>query len=112
MSPDMQVPAICPTRSRVPGAPGRALPVRQFTVMAAVLLLAGCAQPNSSVDQIRARGALRVVTLNAPTTYYEGAHGPEGFEYRLAAAFARDLGVTLVVESVRDEEAMRSALAR
>lgn len=112
MNPDMQVPTIRPTRSRVPGARGRALPVRQFTVTAAVLLLAGCAQPNSSLDQIRARGALRVVTLNAPTTYYEGAHGPEGFEYRLAAAFARDLGVTLDMKSVPNAAAMRSALLR
>jgi len=86
--------------------------VRQFTILTAVALLAGCSHPNSSLEQIRARGELRVVTLNAPTSYYLGAHGPQGFEYRLAAAFARDLGVTLVMKSVPNSAAMRAALSR
>lgn len=30
------------------------------------------------------RGALRVVTLNSPTTVYEGRYGLTGFEYDLA----------------------------
>jgi membrane-bound lytic murein transglycosylase F len=80
--------------------------------MVAVALLAGCAQPNSSLDAIRARGQLRVVTVNSPTTYYLGAHGPQGFEYRLASAFAQSLGVPLAVRTVRDAAAMRSALAQ
>jgi len=85
--------------------------VLQFTVAAAVVLLSACSKPNSSMEQIRARGQLRVVTLNAPTSYYLGAHGPQGFEYRLAAAFASDMGLTLVMQSVPDAAAMRSALA-
>jgi membrane-bound lytic murein transglycosylase F len=91
---------------------GRPFPVRQFTVLAAVALLAACSHPNSSLEQIRARGELRVVTLNSPTTYYQGAHGPQGFEYRLAAAFARDLGVRLVMTSMPNTAAMRTALSR
>jgi membrane-bound lytic murein transglycosylase F len=91
--------------------PSRVLQVT-VTVTAAVMLLAGCARPGSSLEQIRARGELRMVTVNSPTSYYLGAHGPQGFEYRLASAFARDLGVPLVVQTVPDAAAMRSALTR
>ena len=79
----------------------------------AALLLAGCAQPSqSALAQIRARHELRVVTLNAPTSYYLGAHGPRGLEYRLASAFAQQLGVKLQIEPVLDAAAMRAALAQ
>jgi len=97
-------------RASRPPALGRRY-LAPLTVGAAVLLLAGCAQQNSSMQQIQARGELRVVTLNAPTCYYLGAHGPQGFEYRLAEAFARSLGVRLVVQAVPDEGRLRSALA-
>lgn len=78
------------------------------------LLLASCAQPPhmSALEQVRARGKLRVVTLNSPTSYYLGANGPQGFEFRLASAFARRLGVKLEVEAVLDAAAMRAALAQ
>jgi membrane-bound lytic murein transglycosylase F len=112
MDRDIRSPATQPARRPVATGRGRRFPVRQFTVLTAVALLAGCSHPNSSLEQIRARGELRVVTLNAPTSYYLGAHGPQGFEYRLAAAFARDLGVTLVMKSVPNSAAMRAALSR
>ena len=112
MSPDIRSPCEPHTRSPLSSGRGRPFPVHQFTVLAAMALLAGCSHPNSSLEQIRARGELRVVTLNAPTSYYLGAHGPQGFEYRLAAAFARDLGVTLVMKSVPNAAAMRAALSR
>ena len=83
-----------------------------FTVTATVILLTGCSQPSISLEQIRARGELRMVTVNSPTSYYLGAHGPQGFEFRLATAFARELGVALVVKTVPDAAAMRAALTR
>jgi membrane-bound lytic murein transglycosylase F len=49
------------------------------------------------------RGKLTVLTRNAPTTYYEGRFGPQGFEYEMARAFAEYLGVPVelrVLESV------------
>jgi len=79
--------------------------------LAAVSLLADCANPQSPLQRIRARGELRVVTLNDPTSYYLGAQGPQGFEYRLASAFARQLQVRLVMQPLPDEAAMRAALA-
>jgi membrane-bound lytic murein transglycosylase F len=66
---------------------------------AAFLLVLGGGCDGSLVrhdlDAIRQRGALRVLTRNAATCYYRGAHGYEGFEYDLAKAFARHLGVRL-----------------
>ena len=82
-----------------------------MAVAAAALLLAACGQPQSALQRIRARGELRVVTLNAPTSYYLGAQGPQGFEYRLASAFARQLQVRLVMQPLPDAAAMRAALA-
>jgi len=76
------------------------------------LLLASCAHSPGALAQIRARGILRVVTLNAPTSYYLGAHGPQGLEYRLVSAFAQGLGVKLQIEAVLDQAAMRAALAQ
>ncbi len=52
------------------------------------------------------------MTLNSPTCYYLGAHGPQGLEYRLAAAFADSLGVHLVVLTEPDMASMQAALIR
>jgi membrane-bound lytic murein transglycosylase F len=64
-----------------------------------------------TVEAIKARGVLRVATLNSPTSYYLGTHGPEGLEYQLAAGFARALGVRLQVEPQPNRGALRNALA-
>jgi peptidoglycan lytic transglycosylase F len=59
------------------------------------LLLAGCttARDGGSLEKIRERGTLIVLTRNAPTTYYEGRDGLQGLEYEMATAFADHLGV-------------------
>jgi membrane-bound lytic murein transglycosylase F len=75
-----------------------------------VLLLAACSHSQSALQRIRASGELHVVTLNAPTSYYLGAQGPQGFEYRLARAFASQLQVRLVMEPMPDAAAMQAAL--
>src|SRR5262249_34995853 len=77
------------------------------------LLLAGC-QPEGeprTLEEIRARGELRVVTINSPTSYYLGANGAEGFEFSLARAFAQQLGVTLVISPVANVDALQSELS-
>lgn len=58
-------------------------------------LLGSCAPDPSLLDQIRSLGELRVVTQNAPTTFYYGADERHGIEYELAQAFADYLGVRL-----------------
>ena len=47
----------------------------------------------STVDKIKQRGYLNVLTLNSATTYYQDIDGPNGFEYQLATWFAESLGV-------------------
>ena len=79
--------------------------------IAATALLASCAHAPSALQQIRARGELRVVTLNLPTCYYLGAQGPEGLEYDLASRFAAQLGVRLKIYAVSNEAAIRSELS-
>jgi membrane-bound lytic murein transglycosylase F len=76
----------------------------------ALLVLAGCQQAPSALERIRARGELKVVTLNIPTCYYLGAQGTEGLEFEVAREFARQLGVKLLIYPVANDEAMREAL--
>ena len=75
------------------------------------LALAACDSTPDALAQIRARGQLRVATVNEPTSYYLGAHGPQGFEYRLAQAFADSLSVQLVIIPAHDRASLRDMLA-
>jgi len=86
--------------------------VRASTLAAAALLLcAGCTRHEpSALDVVRARGELRVVTLNLPTCYYFGAQGTEGLEFDLANRFASQLGVKLTMYPVASERAMQDEL--
>lgn len=59
------------------------------------LLLGACGKPPSLIEQIKTRNELVVITRNSPTTYYQGADGPAGFEYELVRRFAEYLGVEL-----------------
>ncbi|MEG3639539.1 membrane-bound lytic murein transglycosylase MltF [Magnetococcus sp. PR-3] len=63
-----------------------------------VLTLSGCdlSMHRPIMDEIRDSGMLRVVTRNAPTTYYQGRDRVEGFEHDLARLFAAHLGVKVV----------------
>jgi membrane-bound lytic murein transglycosylase F len=57
-------------------------------------LVAGCEPAPKPVASIAESGELVVLTVNGPATYFEDAQGlPSGFEYDLATAFARELGV-------------------
>ncbi|TLY86852.1 MAG: membrane-bound lytic murein transglycosylase MltF [Gammaproteobacteria bacterium] len=87
--------------------------VRAFLTAVVALLgsLAGCARLAPALDAIRARGELRVVTLNLPTCYYLGAQGTEGLEYELARAYAARLGVHLMMSALANEGAMQAELA-
>ncbi|MCC7462484.1 MAG: membrane-bound lytic murein transglycosylase MltF [Gammaproteobacteria bacterium] len=78
--------------------------------MFTLALLAACTRPTTGLQDVHQRGQLRVVTLNEPTSYYLGAHGAQGLEYRLTHAFAESLGVQLVIQPVRDAAAMRDVL--
>ncbi len=60
--------------------------------------VSGCqidSEPKSELDKIRARGVLRVGTLNNQLSYYIGPDGPSGLDYELAREFAAQLNVKL-----------------
>lgn len=61
----------------------------------ALLLLPGSFLPKNKLQLVKESGKLVVLTINGPTTYYEGPDGYAGFEYDLAKAFAHKLGVKL-----------------
>jgi len=64
-------------------------------ILSLAALVTTCGQPPSLLDEVLALDELRVVTQNSPTTYYTGAHGPEGPEYDLIKGFADYIGVKL-----------------
>lgn len=66
-----------------------------------VFLLASCAQQENKLNRVREAGELVVVTVNSPTTYYEGTSGFEGLEYDMAKAFADYLDVDLKILVVK-----------
>ncbi len=49
----------------------------------------------SVLDEIKRTKTLNVVLLNAPSTYYIGSEGAQGFEYDLLNSYAKHLGVDL-----------------
>jgi membrane-bound lytic murein transglycosylase F len=79
--------------------------------VAAAWACVSCTPQAPPVDRIKVHGELRVVTLNSPTTFYQGAQGPEGFEYELASRFARDLGVKLLMYPAANVRAMQAEIA-
>lgn len=83
-----------------------------LTVMCGFLAMSACEQPltQNDLEALRFRGELVLITRNNSACYYEGPHGPAGFEYELAKAFADHLGVSLRVRIIEEESQMITAL--
>lgn len=64
---------------------------------ATVLLLVIVNRSDNSLQRIRDKGALRVVTANNANTFYHYRGNRMGFEYDLAKAFADRIGVDLEI---------------
>ena len=75
--------------------------MRLVLYIALAALLGTCSSQPAILDQILEVGELRVVTRDSPTAYVDGPDGPSGPEYDLVQAFADDLGVALVIETVQ-----------
>jgi len=77
-----------------------------------VLWIFGCDHPlfQNDLEAIKSRGELIVITRNNTTCYFEGPHGPTGFEYDLVKAFADHLGVEVHPLVIEDEADMIEAL--
>jgi len=77
--------------------------LRVLTAVVISALLGSCAPNIPLLEQIRSSGELRVITQNAPTTFYIRGDGqPYGIEYELARAFADHLGVRLEMSKADD----------
>lgn len=85
-----------------------------------VLMLNGCgdtstpevsAKQHSQLEHVQMQGVLRVITRNAPTTYYQDRTGEAGFEYELVKGFAKYLGVSLHLEIANTPEELFERLA-
>lgn len=68
------------------------------TAMALLVLaaLSGSLKP-TLLEAIKMQDGILMITMNSPTTYYQGKQDLAGFEYELANSFAQDLGVKLKV---------------
>ena len=75
--------------------------MRLLLFMALAALLGTCSSAPPLLDQVLETGELRVVTRDSPTAYVLSPDGPSGPEYDLVQAFADELGVALVIESVQ-----------
>ena len=91
----------------------------RFTRAASLALIAclGLAQCNTpqdaalvtgatTVDSVRERGELVVLTLKGPTTYRKSAEGPVGYEVDMVEAFAEQMGVTTRYVAYPDIDAL------
>ena len=69
-------------------------------VILVAALIGTCSSPPPILDQVLETGELRVVTRNSPTSYTISPVGPTGPEFDLVRAFAEELGVALVIQTV------------
>ena len=74
--------------------------MRPLVYIVVAALLGTCSSPPALLDQILEIGELRVVTRDSPSSYVIGPDGPSGPEFDLVQAFADELGVALILESV------------
>ena len=98
------ITAITATAQRLPWP-------RAWLALCVVLVASSGDDRPSTLDQIRERGQLIMLTTNGATTYYLGPEGETGFEYELGSAFADFLGVPLEVVTFASTETMLEALA-
>lgn len=71
--------------------------MRVLAVIVLCLLLGTCSPHLNVLEQVQKAGVIKVVTRNAPTTFYQGPEGPVGPEYELTRGFAEFLGVELEI---------------
>ncbi|WP_148253473.1 membrane-bound lytic murein transglycosylase MltF [Aidingimonas lacisalsi] len=81
-----------------------------FTLLLALIPDRQFSHNSQHLADIKQRDFLSVFTRNTPTTYYEGRHGPTGFEYELLQRFADYLGVSLSMETRSDIQGVLDAV--
>jgi peptidoglycan lytic transglycosylase F len=61
----------------------------------ALLMLSGCSESRSQLEEVLHRGEIRIATHKGPASYYLDKDGETGLEFELATSFANHLGVKL-----------------
>lgn len=88
----------------------------KLLALAGIIALGSMAQPGSrartALELVQIHGELQMATVGGLTTYFEDANGGDGFEYQLARAFAKSLGVKLQVRLNESLSAVYEALDR
>lgn len=84
--------------------------LHRFSLIIFVLMLAACSRGGDSLDKIKAKGELVVVTRNAATTYYESREGYMGVEYEMVKSFADSIGINVRFVTKEDVSDLFSAL--
>src|ERR1700744_4280450 len=91
---------------------GRQVPGCVRAAVAVIALVAASySPPPRSINPVKGKGELRVVTLEGPSTYTKGTRGTEGLEFRLAQEFARQQGFDLYLYPVASPALMRAELS-
>ncbi|MEM8659765.1 MAG: membrane-bound lytic murein transglycosylase MltF [Pseudomonadota bacterium] len=67
--------------------------------LSACFVLTGCSDNSDALQRIKAKGELKVVTRNSPTTYFFDRNGANGIEFVLAQMLAVELGVELKIDT-------------
>lgn len=70
------------------------------------------AQETTHLAVIERRDFITFHTRTSPTTYYEGRHGPTGFEYELMRRFADHLGVSLNLDASHRSDGILPAVRK
>lgn len=75
-------------------------------------LVSACGNSGQVLEAITQGDKLIVLTRNGPTTYYEGPHGPDGFEYQLTQELGRALDVEVEYRLYDSIDDLLAALLR
>jgi len=67
---------------------------------------------STALSEVKESGVLRVLTVNSPTTFYEGPEHALGLEFELATGLAKKLRAELSVETADSIAAVLPRLAR
>lgn len=94
-------------------SPGYKKRLKITFVIVLCLITTSCGTPSvpNALALLLERGSLKVGTLYGAATYYNGAEGPQGFEYELLAGFADYVGVTLDLYPFYSYDAMLAQLS-
>ena len=71
------------------------LKLQLIIILSIAVMSCGVPSVPTALSSLLERETIRVGTVYGAGTYYNGANGPQGFEYELLAGFADYLGVTL-----------------